>query len=288
MNEKSTARENGTPRRIGRQLASKATFTFALFDSVSITLLLALPLLCFGFCRTVHTSWPTATTFDFYLFAYSPSTGLPLIWFMCPLMTMIMLGRMWNERLSESTAVFAGSRASIWRSCIGDVMIVSIICALIVHASLFLIGMATTNVLFDENATDGPFAYYLEGREAPDLQMPYVLVLTFFYALLSLIVSNLLFFVLYGLLKFVPAYFIVSVLAYPEVHKAHSIVHDAVSAFGGNLLARNPLSYFYETASVFYPSWLPGQSHQMWFLAAMAIVLAGLSWTVLRKREFLH
>lgn len=261
-------------------------FRLLAMDSTACYLVALLPLLSLGYCFSFRVTWPGASVFDLFSMAYSASNGLPLIWFVCPLITMLVLSRLWKLRLRCDVAVRGGSRSRMWLACIGDVLVASFACAAVVHLSLLVEGFALLGVPCDVGDPASLFAYYTGGQTLGEFSFGGALALMLLYAVLVLIVSNGLFFLLFCLANPTLAFFVVAFLAYPAVHKTHSFVHDVVSTYGGDLLAVNPLSYLYETASVFYPTWLPGSSHSLWFLVLVAVFFFLCALPLMRKKEF--
>ncbi len=256
-------------------------------DRESWALLLSLPLLSLGYYFAIHTIWPNFTIFDLYIFAYNPSIGLPLIWFMYPLVTALILIRIWKQRSNSNFIVRAGKRLHIFIAQASDVVVVSILSATIAHLSLLLIGAICIGIPVNVDSSSSLFAYYTGGHTISEFSLSAALPITFAYAFLALFFSNTLFFFLYDILKAIPAFFIMALMAFPEVHKTHAFMHDIASTYGGDPLSVNPLSYLYETANIFYQSWIPGEDHRLWFLPVITVVVLLLAFVSQRRVEYL-
>lgn len=259
---------------------------WSLMDGFAIALLACLPVLSFAYYRTLLQAWPHLTIFDLLTFAYNPSRGFPLIWFVCPIITMILLARIWKMRDDYNVASRMRSRTRIWLAQVSDIAAVSALCAIIIHLSLLAIGAIFIGVPSNVGDPVSIGAQFTGGQTLDKFSFSGAAALMLIYAFLALVVSNSLFFLLHSVLKTIPAFFITVVLGYPEVHNSSAFVHDIVSTYGGSLNAVNPLSYLYETASVFYPSWLPGASHALWFLVVATVIFLGLGWVRVGRKEF--
>lgn len=269
-----------------RATASKRMPSLAMsFDLFSGVLFLAVPVLALGYCVAMRFAHPSMAIFDLFVFAYDPSEGLPLLWFGCPLLTMAYLAHHWKQLSSAPAIVATGSRMRNWAFHLRDIVLTSLIFAAWLHICLLLAGFVLLGVPLDSEFRI--FSRYTDGQMPADFSFANALAIMLPYAILVLIFSNTFFLILQQVVSTVPAYFIVALFAYPDVHKPYSFIYDIVVAIGGSLAGRNPISYIYHTATVFYPSWLPGQSHNLWFLVLLVGIAIFLSWLVMRKKEFL-
>ena len=270
-----------------RPSTNRAAYLFMPFlDGYSKALFAFLPLISYAYFRELVKNWPNLTTFDLFVFAYNPSIGLPLIWFICPIVTMIILARIWGERASYNIICRMGTRTRIWSTHFIDILIIAFFCSVIVHISLFFIGLVFIDIPFVTSDQTSIFARFTGGQTLESFSPFSTFAIMLLYSFFVLVFVNSCFMLLYFISSALPAFILISLLNFPSVHKTHAIVHDIVSGYGGDLLAVNPLSYLYETASVFYPSWLPGQTHMIWFLVLMIGISLFLGWLAVQRKQY--
>ncbi|AEB06502.1 hypothetical protein Corgl_0383 [Coriobacterium glomerans PW2] len=274
--------------RSAARLASRcAGLIWPLMEGTWLPLLVAFPLLSFCYLRAVQLSGGRLSIFDLYVSAYSPSYGIPLLWLVCPIVSMVALARIWRIRDMCSITVRSGGRCRVWLARVADLCVLSGVSAMILHLSLLLVGAIFIGNPSDVGDASSRFAAATGGETIPGLSFPVASAIMLAYCFLTFLFQNSVFLLLRSLLGSLPAAIIVVVLAYPEVHKAQAFISDFVGTFGGDALAINPLSYLFDTASVYYPSWLPSGAHNLWFLGILIAVVIAAARLVCRRRDHL-
>ena len=247
-----------------------------------------IPLLAFIYYRVLDSNSWAPTTMDLIIAAYNPSVGLPLLWLLCPLATMAVLIMLWSRKDSVQVIVRQGSPLRIWRSYAGDIVSVSFVAALLLHASLMLLGAVFIGVDSNFDASTSIFSQELTGITLQGFSFAQASLTLFLYCFLVLLLENMTFGVLrWGTQKTTGAFIVLSILNLPQIHGSTSIVYDIMhNLVGGSLAFVNPLSIPYEMSSVSYGTWLPGESHNLWFLLLLVIAVFGIGIWFSKKDYF--
>lgn len=247
-----------------------------------------IPLLAFIYYRVLDSNGKAPTTMDLIIAAYNPSVGLPLLWLLCPLATMAVLIMLWARKDSVQIIVRQGSPIRIWRSYVVDIVSVSFIAALLLHASLVVLGAALIGVDSNFDVSTSIFSQELSGATLQGFSFMQASLISFLYCFLVLLLENMIFGVLHwGTRKTTGAFIALSIVNLPQIHGSTSIVYDIMhNLVGGSLAFVNPLSILYETSSVSYSTWLPGESHNLCFLLLLAIAAFGMGIWFSKKDYF--
>lgn len=254
-------------------------------DGKTIFLFALIPLFAVISLTTLRSSISCLTIMDLIIWSYDPSYGIPLLWFICPIVTIVILLGIWKKRSNYNITVRETSHTKIWLLLLLDCVIVSGISALLLHITLFVLGITTLGVEDNFSDPSSLFSFYTDGQLLESFSFTKGILLSFVYCFLSLTVINTLFCFLNQFFnKPIIPFLMVATLNLPAVHGSASIIYDVMrNVLGGNVSIPNPLSFLYETAGIFYATWLPGQSHNFLFLILVFFCLATLG--LLKKKQ---
>lgn len=240
-----------------------------------IALLTLIPLLVFIYYRILDSSHLAPTTMDFIIGSYSPQGKFPLLWFLCPLLTMLALMTLWKEKDSVQIITRQKTPRRIWFSRVCDIVAISFAAALLMQVSIALIGYALIGTYSDFDVSTSMFSHELSGLTLSNLSLWGSFSVTFAYCFMVLLFENMVFGVLCWVVKKPKAILVIlAVVNLPQVHGTSSIIYDIMrNITGGSLAIANPLSLPYEASSISYASWLPGAGHSLWYLALFVVVL---------------
>ncbi|MCL2826169.1 MAG: hypothetical protein FWD72_02055 [Eggerthellaceae bacterium] len=271
-----------------RRIVAYLRLSLALIDGKTGLLLAAVPALALVYTLNLASNFPRLTVMDLFIWSYDPTYGIPLLWLACPSVTMLILIGMWKKRSSYNIIVREGSRLSIWVSYLCDVVLVSCAVAILLHISLLICGVLSFRSLSNFDNPSSLFSFYTDGQLLEGFPFIGGFGLSFVYCLLALLLVNTGFCLANRFFKkpLIP-FLIVSILDIPTIHSKTSIIYDIMRNFlGGTLVIQNPLSLVYESAGIFYGTWLPSHGHNLWLLALMFLCLATLG-AFTRKHDYL-
>ncbi len=214
----------------------------------------------------------SATSCDLIVSAFDPSRGIPLLWLICPILTMAALGRIWSEKENPIIVARAGNRKTFSLSMLLDALACSLIVSTTLMASFIILGVTTGSGFCDFNNGASRFAIATQGQTIVEKPIAGIIGIMFAYAALSQMMLNGLFCAIRAVCGPKSSFAAVVLLCVPAVHAHDSFIYDAVrNVMGGSIVVPNPLSVAFEWASVSYASWLPGASHHLLGLAVFAL-----------------
>lgn len=230
-----------------------------------------------------------ATSCDLIISAFDPSRGIPLLWLICPIMTMAALGRIWSEKENPIIVVRAGRRKLFALSMFLDALACSLIVSTTLMASFFILGTVTGSGFYDFGDSASLFANSTQGQILTEKPIARIIGVIFTYAALSQMMLNGLFCALRAACGPKLSFAIVTLLCIPAIHAHDSFIYDAVrNIMGGSITVPNPLSVAFEWASVSYASWLPGANHHLAGLAVLALCATVFAFALNLHREYVR
>lgn len=241
----------------------------------------------FCFVKAFEGALPgNASAVDALIWAFDPSVGISLLWFVCPAIFMVALSRVWKEKERAHVIVAHGSEGKVFASYLADVLLLALAGTAVLLVTLLACGLATFGTVSNFGDSSSLMASYVK-ETTEGFGFSTALPVFALYGFLSLAFSGMAFYVVRVICKnTVAAFGVVAACGLPQVHGATSFVYDAAKTVGLNMPIVNPLSYLYETASVFYPSWIPGASHSLWVLALAVACLVGIGFVVTHGRDY--
>lgn len=242
----------------------------------------------FCFLKAFEATFPEGTVIDVVIWAFDPSAGVSLLWVVCPMILMVALSRMWKEKEHAHVIVAHGSEERLFLSYFIDVFLFSLAATAVLLGTLTACGFAVYGVASNLDSPSSLMVSYSKAT-AEGVGLAAALPVFALYGFLSLMFSGMAFYATRAVCKnSAIAFGIVTACGLPQVHGATSFVYDAAKALGLNMPIVNPLSYLYESASVFYPSWIPGAGHGLWALALIVGCLTGVGFVATKGRDYLR
>ena len=273
----------------GASPAAFARFSMRVGARRAALLAVAVAALAFPYAKAFQASFPRASACDLIVWACDPFAGpLPLLWFACPVASMLALAAHWHDTESYHTAVrHAGSRGR-WLAQCCDAAGVSLVAAISVLAALIVWGMLLFGPLCDFDAAGSLFARETGGAVGADFSPALFLSAALAYAFLALLCANVAFCLLCALFKrTLPAFACAALAGLPDVHGQGSFIYDVMhNVSGGSLAIPNPLSLLYGAASIDYSAWTPQGDLRLWALLVEAAVFAVLGWALSKRRDY--
>jgi hypothetical protein len=270
-----------------RHIAVSLRLSLTLIGTGGFALFCLIPLIVLIYFRVLDSNGLVPTVMDLMIIAYDPSFGLPLLWFFCPIITMFVLIAVWRHKNSPQIVSKQGSTLRIWASYGCDIVVTSLIAAALLHVSLLVVGLFCIGVTSDFASPDSRFSHVLSGVTLVKFSFPYASLVSFGYCLLVLLFENAAFGTLCWMLRRQNVVFaLLCVLNLPAVHGEASLVYDVMrNIVGGSIHFSNPLFYPYGVASIAYETWLPGVSHNLWFLMLAVFLLFSIGTLPSKRRD---
>lgn len=260
----------------------------ATFDAKAAATLALVPLLSLGYLRMFQAGHPDPTVMDAFVGALEPSKSIPLLWFLCPLLTMYRLVHMWKMREGYAVVARFSGRLSLGVAAVTDVVVVSFVFSLILVASLAVLGFLLLGQFENFQLATSEFARNTNGATLASFPIVPAMAILFAYSFLALLFVNAAFCLARTVLGDKWGIAIMALLNLPAVHGRDSFVYDLMhNISGGSMSVPNLLSLLYESASVWYSSWLPGQTHHLLLLFGFVVILAGACVASFSRRDWL-
>ncbi len=232
---------------------------------------------------------PTFADSIIWLLGSGNATLLPLLWCICPCIAALWLVNLDRRTLSANWILRHRSFRELWLERVYDATATAFIIGIVTFASVALVSYFNTHNLIDFEQSHSVFAALADGTTVAS---PPILLLLFFSLALCLLASiaiSVVFSLLYWVLSEPTLSFtVIMLLGLSPTHGSLSFVVDLAQGIGWPLGAFvNPLSFFYNTSSISYLTWLPGADHGLWLQMAVIAFSILLGIVYARKKEFL-
>lgn len=212
--------------------------------------------------------------------------NVPVAWLLASVVSMLLLSGLWQQERSHTHVLLHGSWRELWAGQLVDVVVVSAC----VSAVLFVVCLATSLAYSTDLSALGSPESAFAVRAGAALESTPSAATVLLVCLVHLFGVVLFCSTAFAAIRWLsgrtaPAFIALAVLGLSDVHGMSSFVYDLLRNLSGSVLTVNPLYLLCSFQGVDWQSWLPGASHNLWFLPLVAVCLAALVWLVAPRRE---
>lgn len=214
--------------------------------------------------------------------------SVPIAWLLANVVSMLLLSGLWQRGRSHAYVLLHGSWRGLWGGQLVDVVTVSVF----VTVALFVICLAASLAYSTDfsalGSPEGAFAVRAGAalENAPGNVTVLLVCLAHLFGVV-LFCSTAFAAIRWLTGRTALAFIALAILGLSDVHGANSFVYDLLRNLSGAVLGINPLYLLCSFQGVDWQSWLPGASHNLWFLPLLSICIAALVWLIAPHRELL-
>lgn len=215
------------------------------------------------------------TFFDYFVFSLQSDSKIPVAWLLSPIISMLFASVLWQRDSEPAYVVAHTGWRSIWIEHFADLLVVSMLVSVTIFTLCAAASLLNSTDFSPLGSPGSAMPLFTTGSklETPPSALT-VLVVCFIHLLSTVTFSMTCFTALRWQVRGNTAPFIViTVLALPDVHGRNSFVYDLTRNFLGEALTTNPLYVFYGFQGIEWASWLPGASHNLWFLPLLTLAV---------------